>query len=400
MEWDRQLSDALAACRAVDVTAAADDHLLEDIELLAAARDEIDGLMARRLEVAHAREATVAEHGQTTKTWLQTTCRLSAHDAGQRLFLARSLSEAPRLAEAVEAGEVGHDAARIIVSVLRDLWPTDRPPAEKILVDLARLAPPAQVAAAGREIIERTLSRERREEAEMRRFASRGLSTAVTFGGMVSVSGLLDPEGGEALLAALSSLARRTCAEDARTPAQRKADALGQLSRHQLECTGLPDNGGERPQLVLTMTYDQLRDSDGTATLEHTGLPISAGAARRLACDAAVIPAVLGGDGAVLDLGRTTRTWTTAIRRAARLRDQGCTFPGCSEGLDRCELHHIVFWANGGQTSLANSAHVCRFHHWLIHERGWSLRRAGPTSVIAARPDGTLVHDPPWAEAG
>ena len=102
------------------------------------------------------------------------------------------------------------------------------------------------------------------------------------------------------------------------------------------------------------MTYDQLRDSDGTATLEHTGLPIPAGAARRLACDAAVIPAVLGSDGAVLDLGRTTRTWTTAIRRAARLRDQGCTFPGCSEGLDPCELHHIVFWANGGQTSLAN----------------------------------------------
>ena len=216
MEWDRQLSDALAACRAVDVTAAADDHLLEDIELLAAARDEIDGLIARRLEVAHAREATVAEHGQTTKTWLQTTCRLSAHDAGQRLFLARSLSEAPRLAEAVEAGEVGHDSARIIVSVLRDLWPaTARRRRRSWSTWPASHRPRRSPPPAARS------SSARCPANAGRRPSSAGsppaaCPTAVTFGGMVSVSGLLDPEGGEALLAALSSLARRTAP---RTPA-------------------------------------------------------------------------------------------------------------------------------------------------------------------------------------
>ena len=389
--WEEQVAAGLAACRAHDLCARPDGLLLEDIESLVELRDAIDGLLAERIEAAHRREATVNDYGQTTRTWLQQHCQLTPHEASQRVFVSRTLSEAPVLADALHRGRINHDSARIVAGVLRDLAVEHRAPAEQILVELAYLSPPAAVATAGREILARTLSGEAREEAEQRRLATRHLSIASTFGGMVSVSGLLDPEAGEALALAVDALGRRLGPDDERSPAQRRADALGELARHNLACTGLPDSGGERPQIVVTLTYDQLVDGLGEVTLDRTALPISAAAARRLACDAGVIPAVLGGDGAILDLGRTTRTWPTAIRRAARLRDRGCAWPGCDEPLSRCDLHHIEFWALGGATSLWNSAHLCPFHHWLVHERSWSLRRVSPTEIAVARLDGSTA---------
>ena len=399
-ERETELCAALSAYREADASDLSDAALLDEVLVLLAARDALDGLLARRIELADARDATVSEAGYGTKTFLVVEGRCSSHEAGQRVFVARSLAVAPRLAAAVEEGAVGHDSARLVASTLRELAPEHRGSAEQILVELARQTPPAQVAAAGREIVHRTFSRERREAAEQRRLANRHLSIASTFGGMVSVSGMLDPENGEALKVALDSLSQRAGADDDRTIAQRRADALGSLARHALGCSGLPDTGGERPQLTLTLDYEQLRAQVGRAVLPGTELPVDADALRRLACDAAVIPAVLGSDSAVLDIGRTTRIWPAGIRRAARLRDGGCTFPGCPAGLERCDLHHIEHWADGGDTSLLNSAHVCTFHHRLIHERGWTLRRTGPSSVRFTRPDGSAAHDPPHARAG
>lgn len=251
----------------------------------------------------------------------------------------------------------------------------------------------------------RTAATEARDAAEQRRLASRHLSIDTTFDGMYAVSGVLPPVTGEALALAVGALAQAAGPDDERSPGQRRADALGAVARHMLACSGLPDNGGERPQLVVTMTYSDLCDALGGTDLSpgelgSSHLSLSGTAVRRLACDAAVIPAVLGSSGEILDIGRATRTWTTAIRRAARLRDRGCTFPGCAAGLDRCELHHLDFWANGGETSLHNSAHLCAFHHWLVHERGWAARRMQDGSLHFTRPDGTTVHDPPLARAG
>src|SRR5207245_4512297 len=99
------------------------------------------------------------------------------------------------------------------------------------------------------------------------------------------------------------------------------------------------------------------------------------GTARRLACDAAIIPVVLGTGSDVLDIGKVNHEFTTAIRRAAWIRDRGrCAFPGCRTR--PIELHHIHFRRHRGATSLENAAWLCAFHHWLTHEGGWTLRRA------------------------
>lgn len=394
------LDAALAAFRAVDPAATPDDVLLDEVQGLLAARDHIDGLVARRLEVAEAREATVAAAGMATKGWLIAHCRRSHREAGQRMLVARDMGVLPKLAAAFEAGEFGLDSARIVVSALRDVTPEERPDAEEILVELARSAPPAHVATAARDVIERLVSREQQEAAEQRRFEQRHFSIAKTFGGMVAFSGLADPESGDVLMAAVEALSQKFGADDPRSPGQRRADALTDMARHVLSCSGLPDNGGERPQLVVTMALESLLTGLGRAALDHRGLTVSASVARRLACDSAVIPAVLGSDGAVLDVGRAVRQWPLAIRRAARLRDGGCVFPGCGVGLDGCELHHIKPWSEGGATSLSNSAHLCRFHHRLVHELGWSMRRTGPSEVVFTNSDGVDYRGPPLARAG
>jgi hypothetical protein len=152
----------------------------------------------------------------------------------------------------------------------------------------------------------------------------------------------LDAEAA-AVTAALDPLCnpRGISAEDKRTLTQRRADALLEVCQLALRTDQLPDHGGGRPHLVVTVPFDVLRGELGAGTLD-TGERLSATQVRRLACDAQILPAVLGGDGQVLDLGQSRRLFTRAVRRALMLRDGGCAFPGCDRPARWCEGHHIL----------------------------------------------------------
>ncbi|SNR90583.1 protein of unknown function, partial [Haloechinothrix alba] len=143
--------------------------------------------------------------------------------------------------------------------------------------------------------------------------------------------GVLDAEAGQALEAVLSPLAKpRPSGEhgvDERDPAQRYGDALAELADHSLRAGTLPAEGGERPRIVVTIGLRELCADGlpGATGLLNQDVPVTAEAARRYACDAGVIPAVLGTKGEVLDLGREQRLVSTAQRRALALRDRGCS---------------------------------------------------------------------------
>ncbi|HLL64116.1 MAG TPA: DUF222 domain-containing protein, partial [Micromonosporaceae bacterium] len=154
---------------------------------------------------------------------------------------------------------------------------------------------------------------------------------------------------------------------------QRRADALVDVCRLACASTHLPDNGGDRAQVVVTTSLATLRDQLGAATLDD-GAKLSAAATRRLACDAAIIPAVLGSAGQVLDLGRERRLFTGPIRRALIIRDRGCAFPTCDRPARWCDGHHITHWADGGTTTLHNAVLLCRHHHRLIHHSEWTVQ--------------------------
>src|SRR5262249_57803931 len=133
--------------------------------------------------------------------------------------------------------------------------------------------------------------------------------------------------------------------------------------------------GGERLPLVLTMPYAKLTAQIGTGVLD-TGEHLPASTARRMACDAKIIPAVLGTESQPLDIGRANRTVSGPLRRAVALRDGGCTFPTCDIPPQWCVVHHLVSWADGGPTTLSNYALVCNAHHNTVHNSDWHIRIA------------------------
>jgi len=137
--------------------------------------------------------------------------------------------------------------------------------------------------------------------------------------------------------------------------------------------------------VFVTIPMPTLLDGPGTSTLPD-GTPLSPGAARRMACDAEIIPAVLGTGIAVLDVGRSQRLFTGARRRALILRDKGCAFPGCDRPPGWCDGHHILGHARGGNTGLGNGVLLCGVHHHVVHEDGWEVVTAD---------DGVPVFIPP-----
>ena len=96
-----------------------------------------------------------------------------------------------------------------------------------------------------------------------------------------------------------------------------------------------------------------------------------------MACDAEIVPAVLGSQSEVLDVGRLRRLVTVAIWVALVLRDRHCTFPGCRRRPLMCHAHHIIHWISGGKTSLDNLALLCGHHHRVIHDTSWEIRMNG-----------------------
>ncbi|MGH8574973.1 MAG: HNH endonuclease signature motif containing protein, partial [Gammaproteobacteria bacterium] len=139
---------------------------------------------------------------------------------------------------------------------------------------------------------------------------------------------------------------------------------------------GLPQVNGEKPHLLVTVSYETLINQLGAAELTWAG-PIGATDARLVACDCALIPAVLNSVGEVLDIGRKSRIWPTAIRRAIELRDKSCRHVDCTTPTQHCDIHHRIHWADGGPTDYHNGVLACRHHHTQIHKYGATYRDDG-----------------------
>ena len=155
---------------------------------------------------------------------------------------------------------------------------------------------------------------------------------------------------------------------DPRTPATRRADALLEIIGRGVAA---PEGVTRSPRttLVVTISLDALTDSLRGVGLLDTDAALSPGAVRRLACEAGIVPMVLGGRSEVLDLGYTQRLFSPAQRRALAGRDGGCSYPGCTVPPMWCEAHHVTHWLHGGPTDLSNGALLCGRHHTVVHQR-------------------------------
>jgi Domain of unknown function (DUF222)/HNH endonuclease len=358
------------------------------------------GLEARlaglRMQLISAAETvgTAARAGAPgTAAWLRGSCRIERVAAGRAVRLAKALAaEHECTGRALSEGRVSEAQARVIVRAIQALPSSvdaaTRRTAEAHLVEQAAIFDPLDLARLGRHVLDVVAPDEadrllgealHREEARANR---RHLTLRPDGHGGTRVSGRLDPEAAALLDAALEPLAKPRPADqegpDPRTRGERQADALAEICRRFLAATcctggGLPDTCGEPTTVVVTIRETDLRSGLGAALLP-TGDAVSASTARRMACDARIMPAVLGGDSMPLDLGRARRLFTPAQRRALALRDgDGCAFPGCDRPGTWTEAHHRVHWADGGPTDVSNGVLLCSYHHQVVHAEEWRI---------------------------
>ncbi len=347
------------------------------------------------------RRGVHAADGQlSAAAWVARRHGLSQAAAEAQVRVARALGDMPLVAEALSRGEISTAATDALVRA-RDAAPEAFARVEGSLVESARSLPHRDLRAElERWRLEVDADRAARDEQE--RFARRRFTAVAASGGMVRTDGELDPENGQYLITALRAKVdawARGRTEDLRTPAQRRADALGEICREWLDLAERPGLGGERPHVVVTMDLAALQArAGGRASLEDVG-PVTAEAARRLACDASVTRVITDARSVPLEVGRTTKVVSSSLRRALAVRDGGCAFPGCERPPGWCDAHLANHWADGGETGLSNLVLLCRPHHRVIH-RGFGVAIVDGLPVFR-RPDGTPLEDrsPPLAVA-
>jgi len=205
-----------------------------------------------------------------------------------------------------------------------------------------------------------------------------------------------DADSGSTPPESWSQAAEASDALDLRSRGRRELDGLISALTGALSLTTHGD-GGTRPQVLVTIDYQtlagQLQDAGSTGTLisqaAYAG-PVTPQTIRQVACDADLIPVVLGGKGEILDAGRAHRLFPRRLRRAITARDGGCAAPACSIPAPWCEAHHIEHWENGGPTSVENGVLLCSHHHHAVHSGTWDISvRDGIPWFIPAR-----HHDP------
>ena len=216
------------------------------------------------------------------------------------------------------------------------------------------------------------------EEREERQHASRAASIRDDADGMVTLTARLTPLDAAPVRAVLDAGVRWAMQQrredpgsDDRTAWQMRADILSDLCRHALDCTEA--TSGVKTTVVMRTTHADLESGCGLGEIDGMPQPVSAGALRRAAADAEVVPAVLGGASEVLDWGRRRRLFSPEQRLALVERDGGCAW--CNAPPSWCEAHHIRWWErDAGPTDLSNGVLLCARCHHRVHKDGWEIR--------------------------
>ena len=447
-----QLAQDAAKLAATPVWPLSDTELTDLLRAAHRLQQTTAALPARLVEHAVARGLPAAQGHKSTARWLRTLLILDPQPA-RELAEAAAAVHRPAIEQAVLDGHTDLRQATVIAATL-DAIPTDLAhhhdatadeatriiaDAEHTMIQMAARLPAHQLRHVGERILthlaphladqidEAALARQ-----ETRAHPRRGLTLSLPVNGLIRLSGALTAEDAAIVHAALHPLCHPRPGDD-RSPAQHRADALTEVCRLALRTQQLPDDGGEPPQLTVTVVYQPLTNTLstldtldtlgtldtgtldtstldtgtldtgtldtgtlGTGTLgtgtTDTGQRLSASTVRRLACDARILPVVLGGTSQVLDAGRARRLATGPLRRALHIRDHGCAFPDCDRPPRWTDAHHITAWTAGGTTNLDNLVLLCRHHHRTIHDpaAGWTVR-LGPDQLPEFLP-------PHWAD--
>jgi hypothetical protein len=376
---------------------------------------------SRRLRPFEAKEGYLDSGQASAKGWLRTQTLSSHGEAAAAVSVARIDGLLAELFTAWRAGETTFDHIRQVEINLRKLPEELWAEVDAELTEKARTLTVKDFGCWLRELAQ-SLGDEPKPRDETQH-ESRRLSLSVGFNGMYNLVGRLTPEQAEKLSAGTSAASRPDAAGEVRSRGQRLADALESLVDTALNSDLLPGDGGQRPHLNLDVDLDHiteqaqrdeensrrpvnwwsltdteraeriaqgLADADaatdpasGRPRFYWTG-PASVSAARRLACDAVVLP-IFTRNGAPIDVGRTYRLVSAAQRKLIEKRDRHCQWKRCTVGGRWCVVHHVQFWRDGGPTDRWNELLLCPEHHRAAHDGRFTIVLHAP-GKISTRP--------------
>lgn len=392
-----------------DLVTSADPEHLDDL-LVELTKLGSQVASARMRLLARAQQERVPERTGATDVgaWASRATRQDRPAAAREARLARELgTTATEAGDALAAGDVEPAHCQTIATALRNLpagLDADRRRAvEHRLVEQARRLTPSQLRRAARRALDAvesetsvvdahhdSLLRDDEAAALARsRFTchdngdgtTSGHFTVPTFGAH-ALTKLLHAMSSprRSRLGAPQAQGDAISRDDPDRFAKRAGLAFVELIEH------LPTDHLAQPNVavMVTIPLDALRERLQAAGVDNAD-EISAGEARRLACGAGVLSAVLGGASKILDLGRTQRLFSEAQRQALGQQHRCCSADGCERPFAWCELHHVEPWSHGGPTDLANAMPLCWFHHRRIHDPAFEHQRAPDGAVRFAR---------------
>jgi hypothetical protein len=327
------------------------------------------------------REAFREDGAAAMSDWLVRQLGVSFRTAAQWVRLARALEGAPALAEALATGECSFEQVAPLAEVAT-------PATQAELADQARRCSARESERVARLMRPVTLHDAASMHAR-RSFRFRWRS------GMLACSGELPPEDGAFVKARLERIAEQV-PPDPKTGTYEPFDA--RMADALLECCAIDPASDDQTARSLVVLHCSGRSLDGDPDdpPELAGGPLLAPeTARRLGCDSHLQVVVDGGHGEVLSVGRRTRQIPGWLSRRLVERDGGCRFPGC--GRTRLvNAHHVVFWSEGGTTDEKNTALLCRYHHRLVHEGGFTLEGDPGGELRFTAPSGrSFTSSPP-----
>jgi Domain of unknown function (DUF222)/HNH endonuclease len=383
------LRSALDEIQTVDPRRVPDEELEQGVLEMQRASDVMLAARGRWLAEVERRRTYRRDGYLSAAAWLADRGRMSFAAAKREACIAQALERMPVARQALCEGDISSSAVQVLAGA-QETNPDEFEDAEAMLVNAARAMPVRELSVTTAEWTREVDASS--GELERRMFERRSFTLAPTPTGTWRARGELDPETGHVVHTAMRSVidAQVRDGVDRRSHEQRGADAIGEICRQWLDRQDRPTIAGDRPHVVVTVDVAALGSGRGRSQLEEAG-PIAAGTARRIACDASISRIVTSGRSQPLEVGRRTPVVPPALRRAAIVRDEHCRFPGCDRPQSWCDAHHVVHWADGGETSLANLILLCRPHHRMVHDGGFRIC----ADRTFRRADGTAVGAPP-----
>ena len=333
--------------------------------------------------------------------WLNYHCGIDLGASREKVRVAKSLQQLPGIDEAFRTGTISYSKVR---AMTRSATPEN----EQMLLQVA-LHGTAQH-------VEQLVRKYRRAESladdrgDQSRYHARELTCFFDDDGMLVLRGRMTPEDGavfmkamDAMIEAMVTAQNPQVSQDAdsatlpeKTFPQKRVDALLALAEQAMNTMqeGLqPLSSADKYQVVVHIERSGELSHEQHSTIESGAhhLPLSPATARRLCCDASLVPVLEDASGNVLNVGRKTRAIPPSIRRALHIRDHGCRFPGCCESR-YVDAHHVQHWCDGGETRLDNLVLLCRHHHRLLHQDGYEIIKLGEQQFEFLTPAGDAMR--------